>query len=275
MDKHRFSRTTYLLSIVLIISIAANIALFTFYPNALSRIPEATSPQGTWYIDTLVAQENWSAEDHAYRLSRGWAYFGLQHRAVTDLDTDHDIDYQGDFHVYTWSINNIWTNGGMNRTQHKLGNPSLVSGHNTLFAQYVSVHTSLADGTCAYTSTTLASEAATNGLSRAAGTFVAGTASAGDVRWNQTKSFAVTGTTTGINATGLWTDSSAGLLFACGQFAPTNVANGDTLQVRHSSNMTNVRFAYYGLIVSVVALTSLMGWYTSKMVRRVVGRKNG
>ncbi len=139
-------------------------------------------------------------------------------------------------YTYLQDVGNLWTDVGMNRTQHKLFNPADDNG--ALWAQYISVHTSLAAGTCAFTSTTLGSEVASAGLSRAAGTFAAGTTSGGDVQVNQTRSFSVSGTVANINATGLWDASATGLLFACGEFSNTSVVSGDTLQIRHVSDLT-------------------------------------
>lgn len=148
------------------------------------------------------------------------------------------VSYNPNSGAYTYlqNVGNLWTDVGMNRTQHKLFNPADDNG--ALWAQYISVHTSLAAGTCAFTSTTLGSEVATAGLSRTAGTFAAGTFTSGDVQVNQTNSFSVTGTVNNINATGLWDSAATGLLFACGEFAPTSVVNGDTLQIRHVSDLT-------------------------------------
>ena len=189
-----------------------------------------------WFELTLsVPKQNLNDARLTQLTSDGWKYQGLQ---PLKLEDGSWLPPQA---LFTLVTSNVWTDTGMNYSSWKIGNPALEVANQTTYARYITVHTSLAVGTCAYTSTSLASEVAASGLGRAEGTWASAAAASGDKTWNQTKSFSASGTVSGINATGLWTNSGAGrgVLLACGQFVPTSVVAGDTLQIRHSSAMTN------------------------------------
>lgn len=203
-------------------------------PAQLLIVKHTPDADGWFELTLAVPAENWSPQRNA-ELSH-WKYLGF---------LNWTMDYDGDpttsdttqlRHIYVLDTPNVWTNVGVNWTLNKMQNPSFEAG--TDYAQYISVHTSIATGTVGFTSTTIANEVGNNGLQRAAGTYAQNAASGGDQIVNQTKSFSVTGSTLAINATGLWSKSSGGVLIAGGQFMPTNVVSGDTLQVRHSSALT-------------------------------------
>lgn len=77
--------------------------------------------------------------------------------------------------------------------------------------------------------TDLPSEYTGDGLDRAAGTY----ASTGTGTWNITRSFSPTASVA-IELIGLYYESSGTTLFCADDIDTTNVANGDTLQVRFS-----------------------------------------
>ena len=234
--------------------------------------PHAFDHKEYFEITLAVPIQNWNLERH--RQLSSWNYTGL---TFTALDWNNngrtDDEIPRFLHLYQFETPNVWTNTGMNRTAHKLGNSAAnnTSSGGYQFARHVSVHTSIAAGNCAFTSTTIANEQAASGLTRAIGTFATGTASAGDITWNITNSFSVTGTVSAINATGLWTNTAGGtaeILFACGQFVPTSVVSGDTLQIRHSSAMTQASILWW-LPDSVVYL-----FVASVITHRLIASRN-
>ena len=135
---------------------------------------------------------------------------------------------------YTYRTHNIVTNIGVTFLQvQAAGTPSA-----TAAATWIGL---TSDSTApAYTDTTLTSEIATSGLTRAAGTYTAGTASSGDVTWTITKTFTATGALTTVQKAGLWTTgTTGGTLFAETTFASVNLANGDTLSITWTVAATN------------------------------------
>lgn len=104
----------------------------------------------------------------------------------------------------------------------------------TVGAYFVALTT---DATAAaYTDTTVASELATSGFSRAAGTFTFVSAASGAGSYTITKTFTATGTAT-INKEGLLTAASAGtLVFESNLTSPPTLNSGDSLAITVTVN---------------------------------------
>jgi hypothetical protein len=134
---------------------------------------------------------------------------------------------------YTYQTHNLITNIGVTFLQvQAAGTPAVKA------ATYIGLTT---DTTApAYTDTTLTAELSISGITRAAGTYTAGTAASGDVTWTVTKTFTATGAHTAVDKAGLWTDAQgSGTLFAEATFASVNLQNGDTLSITWTVAATN------------------------------------
>ena len=135
-------------------------------------------------------------------------------RYVTVTDKDGNVKFYDEGH-------NTFTNAGKDHVKLFLGN-SAQAGEPA--AYYIAVGNGTAPGAA---STTLDSEIAESGLTRAAGTYT----STGTGAWKLEKVFSVTGTVNSINSTALLNASSSGTMFAGDTFANTNVQNGDSLNI--------------------------------------------
>jgi len=115
---------------------------------------------------------------------------------------------------------NVFTDAGKNYVKQALGNAEFGA---TAF-KYVAVGNGTAP---ASGSTTLNSEIAESGLTRASGTYT----STGTGAWKIEKVFSVTGTVGSVNSTGLFNASATGTMIAGDTFSNTNVASGDSLNI--------------------------------------------
>ncbi len=115
---------------------------------------------------------------------------------------------------------NLLTDAGANHIKFCLGQ----GGCGTGAFDYIAVGNGSAPTT---SSTSLDSEIAESGLSRASGTYT----SLGTGHWKIEKIFSVTGTVNSINSTALFNASSSGTMIAGDTFPDTNVANGDSLNI--------------------------------------------
>ncbi len=96
---------------------------------------------------------------------------------------------------------------------------------NTQSVKYIAVAINNTTPSAAWTSI---NDLTTSGFSRAAGTYES---NSGSGSWNVYYTYSVTGSETGINMTGLYTNSTGNTLFAVTTFSDTNVISGDTLKI--------------------------------------------
>ena len=129
---------------------------------------------------------------------------------------------RGGNEVYHWEDHNLITNGGKDFIAQQIG---ATSGLGTNGANYIALTN---DATApAATDTTLASEIATNGLTRAQGAYAH---TAGTNTFTITKTFTATATQSAQKA-GLFTASSVGTMLAETAFTSVTLNNGDTLTI--------------------------------------------
>ena len=151
-------------------------------------------------------------------------------QVATAPGTQQSLGWKGDVYVtvkdqegnvkYYYEGSNLLTDAGANALKSLIGD-----GSGTAVAyDYIAV----GNGTVPATgSTTLDSEIAEAGLSRAQGSYT----SLGTGHWKIEKVYSVTGTVEDVNSTALFNASSSGTMIAGDTFTDTNVANGDSLNI--------------------------------------------
>jgi len=139
--------------------------------------------------------------------------------------SEQDLKWTGTVYVskngeLLYEGSNLLTDAGANALKELIGNGVGTSAG----WKYIAVGNGSAPTTG---STTLNSEIASAGLTRASATYT----SLGTGSWKLEKIFSVTGTINSINATAMFNASSTGNMIAGDTFTNTNVINGDTLNI--------------------------------------------